>query len=162
MSEKKWVDFKVIKQKVTMEMVLVRYGLLDTLKQTSKGFKGPCPIHKGTHPNQFHVDPVKNRWNCFAGCPMENYEGHVIGFVAAMEGVELRDAALLIAEWFNLDTSRPNGKKQESAERPAAGGRRCGSDCSCSCSYDSRSSFGSCGCGPGGLRKQRDGRRAGE
>lgn len=105
-----WVDFKEIKEKVTIEMVLGRYGILDKLKRSSKGLRGPCPIHKGTHANQFHVDPAKNRWNCFGGCDMEKLEGHVIGFVAAMEQVSLREAALKIAAWFGLNTTRPGRK----------------------------------------------------
>jgi len=114
----KWVDFKTIKEKITMEMVLSHYGLLAGLKQTAHGFRGPCPIHKGKHPNQFHVDPVKNRWNCFGGCDMEKLEGHVIGFVAAMEGVDLRSAALLIAEWYNLSTERPGKAASPKRRKP--------------------------------------------
>jgi len=112
-----WVDFKQIKEKVTMEMVLARYGLLDKLKRSSKGLRGACPIHKGSHPNQFHVDPKKNRWNCFGGCDMEHLEGHVIGFVAAMEGVGLREAGLKIAEWFGLNTTHPSKKENENEDR---------------------------------------------
>lgn len=108
-----WVDFKEIKEKVTIEMVLIHYGLLDTLKQTPKGFKGPCPIHKGSHPNQFHADPIKNRWNCFGGCDMEKLEGHVIGFVAALENISLREAALLLAEWYGLTRERPGQQKKK-------------------------------------------------
>jgi DNA primase len=118
----KWVDFKTIKEKVSMEMVLVHYGLLAGFKKTSHGFRGPCPIHKGKHPNQFHVDPVKNRWNCFGGCDMEALEGHVIGFVAAMEGVDLREAALMIAEWYDLSTERPDKispRSRRKADSPA-------------------------------------------
>jgi DNA primase len=118
----KWVDFKTIKEKVSMEMVLSHYGLLAGLKQTAHGFRGPCPVHKGKHPNQFHVDPVKNRWNCFGGCDMEKLEGHVIGFVAALEGVELREAALMIAEWYNLPTERPDKispRSRRQADAPA-------------------------------------------
>ncbi|MHC1743966.1 MAG: toprim domain-containing protein [Syntrophobacteraceae bacterium] len=117
-----WVDFREIKQKITMEMVLIHYQLLGTLRQTARGFKGPCPIHKGSHGNQFHVDPVKNRWNCFGGCDMEKLEGHVIGFVAAMEQVSLRDAALLIAQWYSLSTSppaRPNQKSGRGEKAPS-------------------------------------------
>ena len=106
-----WVDFKEIKQKVTMEMLLIHYQLLGKFKQTSRGFKGPCPIHKGSHANQFYVDPEKNRWNCFGGCDMKNLEGHVIGFVAAMEQVSLRDAALMMAKWYSLGTDNPSRSK---------------------------------------------------
>src|SRR5665647_1650991 len=100
-----------------MEMVLSHYDLLPGLKQTAHGFRGPCPVHKGKHPNQFYVDTKKNRWNCFGGCDMEKLEGHVIGFVAAMEGVELREAALLLADWYKI-SSEPPAKGAPSRRRP--------------------------------------------
>jgi len=112
-----WVDFKEVKEKVTIEMVLGRYGILDKLKRSSKGLRGPCPIHKGTHANQFHVDPIKNRWNCFGGCDMQKFEGHVIGFVAAMEQISLREAALKIAGWFGITTTHPS--RRDSDEKGA-------------------------------------------
>lgn len=114
-----WVDFKEIKTKVSMEMLLAHYGLLGGMKQTSRGFRGPCPIHKGKHPNQFHVDPEKNRWNCFGGCDMQKLEGHVIGFVAAMEKVNLREAALMIAQWYGLGTKHPSRRPEQSREEEA-------------------------------------------
>lgn len=113
----KWVDFKKVKEAAKIEDVLAHYGLLASLKQTPQGFKGPCPVHKGKHPNQFHVDTQKNRWNCFGGCDMEKFEGHVIGFVAAMEGVDLRQAALLLADWYNI-SSEPPAKGDSSRRRP--------------------------------------------
>ena len=53
---------------------------------------------------------------------MEKLEGHVIGFVAAMEGVDLREAALIIAEWYNLPTERPekiSPRSRRQADPPA-------------------------------------------
>jgi DNA primase len=120
-----WVDFREIKEKISMETILAHYQLLGRFKQTSRGFRGPCPIHKGTHPNQFHVDPVKNRWNCFGGCDMQKLEGHVIGFVAAMENVSLREAALMIARWYDL--IKPHPSKQDSKHKQtsrSSGSRR--------------------------------------
>lgn len=115
-----WVDFKQIKQKISMEMVLSHYQLLKTFRRSSHGLRGPCPIHKGKHNNQFHVDTVKNRWNCFGGCDMKELEGHVIGFVAAMENVSLRDAAIMIAKWYDISTAYPARKEAgEAREREA-------------------------------------------
>lgn len=110
-----WVDFKEIKQKVSMETVLIHYQLLGTFRQTPQGFRGPCPIHKGKHGSQFHVDVAKNRWNCFGGCDMTKLEGHVIGFVAAMENVSLREAAIMIAKWYKIGTAYPS--KREAGDR---------------------------------------------
>jgi len=43
----------------------------------------------------------------------------VIGFVAAMEGVDLREAALMIAEWYGLSTERPAQSKSGGSRRAA-------------------------------------------
>jgi hypothetical protein len=54
---------------------------------------------------------------------MERFEGHVIGFVAAMEGIGLREAALMIAEWYGLSMERPDHPAQKKlGGRPAKGG----------------------------------------
>ena len=140
-----WVNFKEIKQKVSMEMLLIHYQLLSGFRQTSRGFRGPCPIHKGKHGSQFHVDMEKNRWNCFGGCDMEKLEGHVIGFVAAMENVSLRDAALLIAKWYNIGTAYPSKKEAGGASgktRPSSEARARGSGNGGSCHESQRSSAG--------------------
>ena len=63
-----WIDFKELKQSVTMEMVLKDYGLWDKLKKSGNNLAGCCPIHKGSNPRQFSVDPVKSIYNCFGNC----------------------------------------------------------------------------------------------
>src|SRR5712691_5266686 len=90
-----WVNFKTIKEQVSMEQVLEHYGLLDTLTQKKNNLVGPCPIHHGTNPTQFHVSLTKNNYNCFGDC---HGGGNVIDFVAKMEGVDLRVAALKLPD----------------------------------------------------------------
>jgi DNA primase len=48
---------------------------------------------------QFRVSLVPDRRNCFGTC---RCGGNVPDFVARKEGVGLRDAALLLCEWFDL------------------------------------------------------------
>lgn len=109
-----FVSFRAVKDAVTMRQLLERYGLLDSLKRRgADGLTGPCPIHRGTNPTQFRVSLSKNCWNCFGGCG----GGNVLDFVAAMEAADLRKAALLVAEWFGVDSqaekpSRPGVVKQ--------------------------------------------------
>jgi DNA primase len=92
------VDFKDIKSRVTMEMVLRRYGVLDKLKARGDNLIGVCPIHgSGSNPNQFSVHPEKNIWNCFGDCKAG---GNVLDFVSRKEGVSIRKAALLLQDWF--------------------------------------------------------------
>src|SRR5215210_852984 len=92
-----WVDYKEIKQLVRIDQVLLQYGVLERLKRKGENLVGPCPIHKGTNTTQFHVSLAKNNFNCFGDC---HGGGNVIDFVAKMEGIDIRAAALKLQEWF--------------------------------------------------------------
>jgi len=61
-----WVDYKAIKEAVTMQMVLDKYGI--KLKKSGKNYVCCCPIHKGTNFRQFSVNLEKNIWQCFGDC----------------------------------------------------------------------------------------------
>src|ERR1035437_6424953 len=49
--ESNWVDFKAVKQSVTMEQILGRYGV--KLKKSGKELRGRCPIHQGDGTDSF-------------------------------------------------------------------------------------------------------------
>lgn len=109
-----FVSFKAIKQAVTMTQVLAHYGLLESLKRHgADGLTGPCPIHQGTNTTQFRVSLGKNCWNCFGGCQ----GGNVLDFVMAMERLEIRQAALLLMEWFDLNPGETGGRTEPAASR---------------------------------------------
>jgi len=107
-NSKNWVDYREIKSRVTMEMVLERYGLLSKFKPSGRNYTGVCPIHNGTNPRQFSVNLEKSMWNCFGDCKCG---GNILDFVARMENVTIRNAGLLLKDWF-LRTPEP-------AESPA-------------------------------------------
>jgi DNA primase len=92
-----YVDFKKVKAGVSMLQLLDRYQLTETFKQIGDRLSGPCPIHKGKNPTAFRVSISKNCFNCFGSC---GRGGNVIDFVALMEGVEFRQAAILLQDWF--------------------------------------------------------------
>lgn len=94
-----WVDFKAIKSQVSIVQILERYGVLQSLAKSGNGdrMSGACPIHGGTNKTHFRVSASKNCWNCFGKCQSG---GNVIDFVAKKEGIDFRDAALLIQKWF--------------------------------------------------------------
>jgi len=104
-----WVDFKTIKEKVGMESILDHYGLLEGMKRKDKtnALVGACPIHKGTNRFQFHISLAKNNFNCFGDC---HGGGNVLDFVAKMEKVDIRTAALKIQEWFGIEAKRSKDK----------------------------------------------------
>jgi len=110
----KWVDYRAIKAKVTMEMVLARYGLLDRLRTSGDNRVGCCPIHHGSNPRQFSVSLTKNIWHCFGDCQSG---GNVLDFVAKMEKVGIRQAALLLQDWYG---EMPAAKAAEPPAAPAA------------------------------------------
>lgn len=106
----RFVDFKAVKAAVSMLQVLERYGLAESFKRSGNSLSGPCPLHNGENRTQFRVSLDKNCWNCFGTC---KGGGNVLDFVARKENVSLREAALLLCDWFQLTTQ--DKPKEESA-----------------------------------------------
>ena len=98
-----WVDYKEIKSRVSMEMVLKHYNVFEALSEVAgKNVLGCCPIHQGTNQRQFSVYLAKSIWRCFGSC---DTGGNVLDFVSKMEGgISIRDSALFLKKLF-LDTS---------------------------------------------------------
>jgi len=94
MMSENWVDFKKVKENVRFESVLNRYGV--KLKST-KGVEllGYCPFHDDKNPS-LQVNTQKGLFYCH-GC---GAKGNVLDFVSQKEGVGIREAALLLSEWF--------------------------------------------------------------
>lgn len=117
-SARGFVDFKVVKQAVSIVQVLERYGFMKNLKRNGDSLTGPCPLHDGHTQGQFKVSISKNCWNCFGKCKSG---GNVLDFVSRKEDVGIREAAALIAEWFEiLPASEPREKNKESQKKAAA------------------------------------------
>ncbi len=115
--EKKWVDFRAIKQAVPLSQVLARYGI--KLKKSGKELRGRCPVHNGEGEDSFNASTEKNVFHCFS-C---RAKGNVLDFVAAMENCSLRQAALLLSDWFALPSIQPavtNGNNEKASQpKPA-------------------------------------------
>jgi len=113
-----WVNFKEIKEKVSMRDVLDHYGLLKGLKKRKDELVGFCPIHDESRYNKksFCVNTSKNNWHCFS-C---GAGGNVLDFVAAIENVDIRQAALLIQKWFGIisEENRKLAKEKREVEKP--------------------------------------------
>src|SRR5262245_43208442 len=103
-----FVDFKVVKQAVTILQILDHYGLTSSMKHSGDSLSGCCPLHGGHDATQFRVSISKNCFKCFGQC---NAGGNILDFVARKEGVNVREAALLIQKWFLL-----NGKATPPAQ----------------------------------------------
>ena len=108
--ENRFIGFNRLKQSVTMEQVLERYGLLEKLRRGGDSLSGVCPLHQGHNPTQFRVSLGRDCWICFGDC---HAGGSIIDFVSRMEKVGIREAGLLLQDWFSLKPV--NGKE---APRP--------------------------------------------
>lgn len=95
-----YIDFAAVKAAVSLERILIHYGILETLKRSgAESLRGCCPIHKGVNPAQFSVTLSKNAWKCFSEC---QHGGNQLDLVMRMENCTLHEAAWKVNEWFNL------------------------------------------------------------
>ena len=118
MSQKRYVDYKQLKEQVTIGMILDHYDLTEGLKKHGDELRGKCPLHNGEGQRSFHVSTTKNAFNCFS-C---GKKGNILDFVAAKENCTVQQASILIADWFLIETSSdslpsptPSSKPQKSA-----------------------------------------------
>ena len=100
------VDFTFLRQQVTMAQVLEHLGLLGNLRGRGHQRRGPCPIHgQATDPQPtFSAHLGKNVFQCFhADC---GAHGNVLDLWAAIHHLPLYEAALQLAETFQLRRNR--------------------------------------------------------
>lgn len=112
-----FVGFDALKRSVSMAQVLGRYGLLDRLHRSGYSLSGACPIHAGHNPMQFRVSLSKNCWICFGDC---HAGGSIVDFVSRKEGVGIRDAALLIQDWFQVQPGGSGNNGRNGHKPPCA------------------------------------------
>ena len=109
-----WVDFREVRERVSMQMVLDHYQV-DWLRKQGAELRGRCPIHQGEGERSFHVNLEKNIFHCFS-C---GAKGNVLSFVAAMENVSIREAGLQMKEWFRVgEGTAPPRQRQQRDPKP--------------------------------------------
>ena len=96
-----WVDFRAVKDTVSIRMVLEHYGI-NWLRQNRDELYGRCPIHNGEGKRTFHVNLTKNVFHCFS-C---GAKGGVLELVTAIEDCSIRDAALKLKQWFAIPDTK--------------------------------------------------------
>ena len=106
-------DFRHIKEHVSIEQVLSRYGV--KLRSAGAGnLRGRCPLP--THTSRvstasFSVNLTRNVWSCqSASCIAARggqIGGNVLDLVAALERCSIREAGVRLADWFGTYRSNP-------------------------------------------------------
>jgi hypothetical protein len=100
------VDFAFLREHVTMAQVLERLGLLNHLRGRGLQRRGCCPIHSRPDDPQrtFSAHLGKNIFQCFhADC---HAQGNVLDLWAAVHHLPLYEAALHLAETFQVPRNR--------------------------------------------------------
>jgi DNA primase len=95
----RWLNFREVKQSIPIEVVLGHYQW-KYLRRRGDRVQGCCPIHRGERADAFNVDLRNNGFHCFS-CQAH---GGVLDLVVAMERCSLRQAGLLLTEWFTVTT----------------------------------------------------------
>jgi DNA primase len=94
---KGWIDFRAVKQAVSLEAVLRHYQI-PGLRRRGDALQGRCPLHRGAREDSFRVHLSRNVFHCFA-CQAH---GNVLDFVAALEKCSIREAALRLEQCFGV------------------------------------------------------------
>ena len=110
MGESRWVDYRMVKEAVTVEQVLAHYGILAGFRPQGSALVGACPIHKGHSTRQFKLSPSRRGYHCFGSC---NKGGNVLDLTAALEGISIREAALFLADTFQIKEALRRPEKRE-------------------------------------------------
>ncbi len=116
-----WLDVNDIKQRVSVEMVLSRYGILGALKRKGPRLSGRSPFREEQKAS-FFVDTEKGIWNDFGGRPEidgREVPGNVIGLVQALEVCSFREALLTINRDFIESQSQQDSKSTGDQEKPS-------------------------------------------
>jgi transposase len=105
------IDFAALRAQVSMEQVLTHLGCFQGLKGAGPQRRGPCPVHGGTDARQrsFSVHLGKKAFQCFH--PPCGAKGNVLDLWALVHGLPLYQAALHLAQTFDLTLPPATGKR---------------------------------------------------
>ena len=115
------VDFRDLRQSVTLEQVLKRLGYFDALRGFGPQRRGPCPLHDQPEDRfrSFSVNLAKNVFQCFH--PSCRAAGNVLDLWGALHRLPLAQAARHLAETFHVPLSSspmPESEKRNPYPNP--------------------------------------------
>ena len=135
MSERPFVSFAEVKQKVSVPDVLVVFGILDRFRRRGDVLTGVCPLpgHKhgpSPNPEQWRADCRKGvwQWYCFGDCQRG---GDVVELAKALTGYDNAHVRFWFAERFGDRLSGNRDGPKKTKPEGAGAGERVESDAAC-------------------------------
>lgn len=111
------VDFAKLKERVTILQIVDHYGWREALKRSGESYVGRCPLCR-TGKRSFSITPPR-AWKCLGDC---DAGGNHLDLVVRAEGVSIKEAAVIIADWFNIDDCDREPRRANGASREARRG----------------------------------------
>ena len=116
---KDWVDFKAVKDAVTLEMALAHFNIaLKSVNDFTLRGRCPLPTHVGDSGSSFSINKTNGAWSCLATSCVANRDdkkgGNVLDFVSVMQECSVRDAALYLQKEFGIEASNERPSDYES------------------------------------------------
>jgi DNA primase len=108
MTQSGYIDFSLLKKRVSIVDVLKAYDLYADLKKSGDQLRGICPIHEGSDKREFIVTPSKNEWYCHGDC---KEGGDILSLISKVDQCSVKEAALDIASKFSFNGTPKNGKR---------------------------------------------------
>lgn len=118
MPDRKYVDFKKLKARISMRDLLDHYELTETMEAKDETtLIGRCPITESNSDTAFKVNTAKDVWYSFA-LEGDGAGGNILDFVARMEETDIVGAANLIDDWFDDEPDHPD-ENEDTNDRDA-------------------------------------------
>lgn len=119
-----WVDFKAIKERVSIERIVAQYGV--RLRPAGNHeLRGRCPLPTHTSKKSiasFSVNTVRNAWACQSSSCISARQGriggNVLDLVAVMEHCSVREAALRLRDRFGVVSLEPTQRMESPMNAP--------------------------------------------
>jgi DNA primase len=108
MENETWISFAMVTSAVSFEMLIIHYGIA-SLSRKGTEVRLKCPFHNGKTDTSMSINLAENKFYCF-GCKSG---GNVLDFVAKQENCTVKEAAVKLNQWFQIQATLDEENERE-------------------------------------------------